>query len=76
MNMETGISEPGIGKSSWECDRQSGTSICCSLNTPLSPIIIPPVLGICIHSSAINTIVLDRGAQIPGVNLLGLEFGI
>jgi hypothetical protein len=71
--MEIGKSEPGIGKRSWECDSQSGTSLNCSRNIHLSPIIIiPPMLGIYIHSSAINTVVLDRGAQIPGVKLLML----
>jgi len=69
MNREIGNSEPGIEKRSWECDRQSGTSISCSLNTHLSPVIIPPMLVIYIHSSAINATVSDKGAQIPGVRL-------
>lgn len=50
MNSVMGKSEPGIGHSSWECDRQSGTSIQCSQNTHLSPIIIiPPMLVIYIR---------------------------
>jgi len=69
MNREIGKSEPGIGKRSWECDRQSGTSISCSLNIHLSPIIIPPMLVICVHSSAISAVFLYKGAQIPGVRL-------
>jgi len=63
MNRVIGKSEPGTGQRSWECDRQSGTSKSCSLNTHLSPIIIiPPMLVIYIHSSAISAIILDKGA--------------
>jgi hypothetical protein len=70
MNRVTGKSEPGIEQRSWECYRQCGTSISCSLNTHLSPVItIPPMLVIYIHSSAISAIILDKGAQIPGVRL-------
>lgn len=70
MNRKIGKSEPEIGKRNWKCDRQSGTSISCFLNTHLSPIfIIPSMFGIHIHSSASSAIVLDDGAQILGVRL-------